>query len=329
MSNVSNLSSNLQLQYLPKERYPLWDTFVKSSPQSTIYGQTWYLAILQCPFSILAVFQNQTIIAGIVLTKNGKNDYANPYLGKYLGVYFANFSGNVYHQETKRRKATRLLLSELTNLPSFDYFFHPQFATYLPFYELGFENKVRYSYWVDLRQPMAKIEGQFNGKLRSEIRFAQQQDYLISDTITISDFVNICQQTFLQKGAKFPFTIPWLTTYCQQLIDQKAIRIVGVQNEKAQWMAAAAILITKDTATLILSGLDKKNIRRGANELLIYNCIKAAKEQVDFFDFEGSMISEIESFYRKFGGAFIPYLVIYKQTIWKFIYEKLRNWIRG
>lgn len=318
----------MQRQYLKKENYHTWDIFVKNSPQTTIYGQTWYLAALQCPFKILVIKENQAIIAGIVLTKNGNNQYANPYLGKYLGIYYAPFLGSAYQQETKRRKATRLLLEELTKLSSFDYFFHPNFTTYLPFYEKEFDNKVRYSYWIDLRQSMATIESQFHGKLRSEIRFAEKQPYQISDTISIVDFVHICQQTFLQKKAKFPFTIPWLTHYCQQLVDRKVIQLIGIKNEQQELMAAAAILLTNDTATLILSGFDKEKIKRGANELLLFSCIKIAKKQAYFFDFEGSMIRPIESFYRKFGGDFRPYLVIYKQTIFQFLYGRLRRWAR-
>ena len=318
-----------QLQYLMVADYPLWDTFLDTSPQSTIYGKSWYLQTLQCPFQILVVRGNQQILAGLVLTKNVRNQYANPLLGKYLGVYYANFSGTAYNQETNRRKITNLLLTAITKLPSFNYFFHPQFTTYFPFYLKNFESRLRYSYWINLKdQTFETIVANFHSKLRSEIKFAQQQTYQITQDISIDTFVAICQQTFLQKGAKFPFSKAFLAAYCQQLLATKTLQLNGIKDKKGRVMAVVGILVTPKTSTLILSGIDKKIIQRGVNEWLIAHCIQRAKNKSDFFDFEGSMIPAIESFYRKFGGEYTPYLNIYKNSTWVFLLEKLRFWYR-
>ncbi len=318
-----------QLQYLTAVQYPLWDDFVERSPQGAIYAKSWYLQALNCPFQLLAVMDGERIIAGIALTKNGRGEYANPYLGKYLGVYYAEFDGNFYTQETKRRKATELLLSELVKLPTFNYFFHPNFETYLPFHKNDFDNRLRYSYWINLKaQSLSKIEEQFHSKLRSEIKFAQKQNYQLVTDIDIASFYKICKQTFLQKSAKFPFTAAFFESYCQQLIDLEILKIRGIKNEAGQLMAAIGLLRTPKVTTLILSGFDKKYIGRGANELLIYEGIQLAKKQSDWFDFEGSMIPEIESFYRKFGGAFRPYMTVYKVNTRQFLVNQLRKLIR-
>lgn len=320
---------NCQLQYLKRTNYELWDTFVEASPQSTIYGKSWYLAVLQCTFQILMVVENQQILAGLVLTKDGRNNFGNPYLCKYLGVYYADFKGTAYNQETKRRKVTQLLLREITKLPTFNYFFHPQFTTYFPFYLKNFESRLRYSYWINLKdQSLAQIRAKFHSKLRSEIKFAQQQSFSITNDIPLVIFINTCQKTFLQKGNKFPFTTAFLTTYCQQLLDRKNLQITGIKDEQGRVMAVIGILVTPQTNTLILSGFDKELIQRGANEYLLYHCIEQAKKQADFFDFEGSMIPAIESFYRKFGGDYIPYLTIYKNSTRQFLVGKLRFWYR-
>lgn len=318
---------NCQLQYLTPRDYPLWDTFLDNSPQSTIYGKSWYVAILQCPFQILAVVENEQILAGIVLTKDGRNHFANPYLGKYLGIYFANFKGTTYNQETKRRKVTNLLLTELTKLPTFNYFFHPQFTTYFPFYLKKFDSRLRYSYWINLKdQSLATITAKFHTKLRSEIKFSEQKNFQITAAISIDTFVHICQQTFLQKGAKFPFAISFLRNYCQELVTRGILQLTGIKDAQGRVMAVIGVLRTPQTSTLILSGFDKSIMQRGVNEYLIYDSIQRAKAQSDFFDFEGSMIPEVESFYRKFGGEYTPYLTIYKNSTKQFLLNKLRFW---
>ena len=93
-------------------------------------------------------------------------------------------------------------------------------------------------------------------------------------------------------------------------------------------MAAIGLLIRPKVTTLILSGMDKNYSQRGANELLIYEGIRLAKEKSNSFDFEGSMIAEIESFYRKFGGDFRPYMTVYKTTTKQFLIGQLRKWGR-
>lgn len=319
-----------QLQYLTPTQYTLWDDFVEQSPQGAIYAKSWYFQALQCPFQLLAVMDEETIVAGIALTKNGRGDYANPYMGKYLGIYYSDFEGNAYTQETKRRKATELLLRELVKLPTFDYFFHPNFETYLPFYKKDFDNRLRYSYWIPLKsQSLAAIEKKFYTKLRSKIKFAQKQNYQLTTDLDITSFYSICQQTFLQKNTKFPFTQSFFEYYCQHLVDLKILKLIGVKNKEGHIMAAIGLLMTRKVTTLILSGIDRNNIQRGANELLLYEGIRLAKEQSDWFDFEGSMITEIESFYRQFGGDYRPYMTIYKTSTKQFLMGQVKRWLKG
>ena len=128
----------------------------------------------------------------------------------------------------------------------------------------------------------------------------------------------------MEKGNLAPFC----KKVCWQLRNRKALHINGVKDQQGRVMAAIGILRTRQTHTLILSGFDQAIIQRGANESLIYHCIQDAKEQADFFDFEGSMLPEIEAFYRKFGGVYTPYLNIYKISTRQFLLEKLRFWYR-
>ena len=303
----------LTLEYLPEESYQAWDDFVDESPQQTIYGKTWYLLALQCPFTILTVKQREEIIGGIILTKNSRNQYANPLLVKYLGVYFTRFEGTAYNQESKRRAIIKLLMVELRKLTSFDYFFHPSFSSYLPFHSY-FDNRVRYSYWINLHnQSLEEIYGGFHGKLKSELRLAEKEGYHLKHALDFELFFSIIKKTFVQKGHRFPFIKESLASYFQKLSEREAFQTIGVIDQKGNTMAVVGLLFEPSVTTLILSGFDQETIQRGANELLIYECLKLAKLQSQYFDFEGSMRPNVESFYRKFGGTFVPYLNIYKE----------------
>ena len=91
----------------------------------------------------------------------------------------------------------------------------------------------------------------------------------MTEDFSIATFYQICEQTFLQKSAKFPFTLSFFKHYCQRLIDLEILKLMGIKNEKGQLMAAIGLLIRPKVTTLILSGMDKNYSQRGANESFI------------------------------------------------------------
>ena len=77
--------------------------------------------------------------------------------------------------------------------------------------------------------------------------------------------------------------------------------------------AVLGLFYDNRTAYLILNGVTDANGERGVNEELIHEGILwADKTGLKCFDFEGSMVPSIESFYRQFGGKLTPYNLIWK-----------------
>ncbi|MCD6579459.1 GNAT family N-acetyltransferase [bacterium] len=63
----------------------------------------------------------------------------------------------------------------------------------------------------------------------------------------------------------------------------------------------------KDTAYYLLGGYDSENKHHGAGALAVWEAIKQAKELgLKYFDFEGSMVPQIERYFRGFGGKLTP-----------------------
>ncbi|MEM6320194.1 MAG: GNAT family N-acetyltransferase [Bacteroidota bacterium] len=304
----------LSLHYLQVDDYSTWDAFVDISLQRTIFGKSWYLKALAVKFELLVVKNGERIVGGIVLTKTS-GAYRNPYLCKYLGVYFADFQGSDYQKVSKQHQVLAVLMPALKKLPSFDYFFHPSFNSYLPFHADQFDNRVRYTFWMDFEKSnFDQIQQRFHGKLRSELKFAERQNYAIDWTIDFSTFYQVIRRRLDQKNAYFPFSKKALTHFYDTLTARNALQLVGVKNAQLEVMAVAGLLQTKQTTTLLFNGMDTTKMQRGANEWLIYHCLQRAANQSQCFDFEGSMLPEVASFYRKFGGEMRPYLQVYRPS---------------
>lgn len=72
----------------------------------------------------------------------------------------------------------------------------------------------------------------------------------------------------------------------------------------------------QNTAYYLLGGYDNQNKHQGAGVLALWNCILHAKKMgLKKFDFEGSMIPQVEKYFRGFGGDLIPYYTLNKANL--------------
>ena len=73
-------------------------------------------------------------------------------------------------------------------------------------------------------------------------------------------------------------------------------------------VAATFCVHDKKTAYYLFGGYDVLNKHHGAGVSTMWNCMMHAKrEGLNIFDFEGSMIPEVEKYFREFGGELIRY----------------------
>ena len=142
----------MNLKVLNKKQYNIWNKFVENSPQGSIFSYSWYLDALQCNYKILVVLESDEILAGIVLPKNEINTYSNPMLDKYLGVLYKNYDKLSHRVIEKQYKIAEQISNHLKKYKSFDYYFHPEFKNWIPFYWNGFCQQTRYTYRINLNK---------------------------------------------------------------------------------------------------------------------------------------------------------------------------------
>jgi len=81
-------------------------------------------------------------------------------------------------------------------------------------------------------------------------------------------------------------------------------------------LSAALCVYDKNTAYYLLGGYDYENKHHGAGALVIWESIKYAKSiGLKEFDFEGSMVPQIERYFRGFGGRLTPYFRVNKAKL--------------
>lgn len=290
-----------------------WNAFVDTSPQCSLFAKTWYLQALNVSFEILICVKKEKIKGGIVLTKDRWGYCINPVLCKYLGIFFSPFEGNSYTIESRQREVQNALLEHIGSIGSFEYTFHPSYSNWMPFERAGFKQTTRYTYLIQLvNLQEAELIEQLNGRLRNKVLKANASMFKEIDDFHTA--LPIFEATYKNQGIDLPISKDRLVGLVAELKKRSAFHLIGAYDDQNKLQAALGLFYDDKTAYLILNGVDE-SAENGANEALIFNGIQWAKQKgLKTFDFEGSMIPSIESFYRQFGGQLTPYFKIWKDS---------------
>jgi len=321
------------IKTLEKSFYSDWNSFVRKSPQGSLFSETWYLDILKVKYQVLCVIdEDNSIIAGIVLAKNQINTYSNPMLDKYLGVLLKDeVLPRSQKTLSKQYKAQELLVSDLKKYKSFDYYFHSNYTNWIPFYWKGFTQQTRYTYRINLKENIDDIQKKFHGNLRNDIKNAIKNDINIIRDIDFDSFFDIINKTFLRQGSKAPFDKLKLKSFIEKMNNKGCYNSFAARDSKGNTIAVCGIVHDSKSSYLILNGIDIKKHIRGANALMLFESIKYYQSKCNLYDFEGSMLPGVEQFYRRFGGELASYYRIwsdnffnYTKTKAKKVYKKMR-----
>jgi len=322
----------MELKKLTEDRYEEWNSFVNHSEQGSIFSKTWYLDSLQQAYEILVVEDTEMIKAGIVLIKNEIKTYSNPMLDKYLGVLLLKESGNRQKIVSKQYKYMELLSSKLKKIKSFDYYFHPSFTNWIPFYWNGFAQQTRYTYRIsNIDRTINEIKSEFHGNIKNNIKNAIKSGVVIRQDAKFEDLWDLVNKTFIRQGGASPFKRERLNYFIDTLQKRGAFVSFGAYDKSGRCIAVCGLVYDDKSSYLLLNGICRDNNIRGANDYMLSHTIEYFHNRCKYYDFEGSILVGVEPFYRRFGGELTPYMKIWNDNFFNYakikakkIYKKVR-----
>ena len=291
-----------------------WDTFLRRCPAGTVFMTTAYLDGLGVGYDLHVVRAEGRIVAGMPLTRGIGGLRTNPLYCKYLGLAWegplkADFSDYYAHVETLAAlvKATK----------SFDYTFHPSVPSWMPFHWLGLHEQTAYTYVI----PAAAKDSWWDAA-DSRIRRAARRGLKGGVTIREGSAGSAADVASCYKLANMPFTSrgarPLMSEerFCRlvaALAAHDMVRIWFAEETGKGATSAAAVLYDWQAAYFVFNG-SSPHAEAGSNASLLAQIIQDALNRGLDFDFEGSMIKPVETFYRRFGGELRPYSRIYQPS---------------
>ncbi len=240
-----------------------------------------------------------------------------PHFTKYMGPWIIE----EYRSLKWEAKIFKYFIDQLPKVMLVRQNFHPILKNWLPFYWAGFRQTTAYTYRLD-RQNEEKLWAGLNRNMRRNIEGAIKRGISIRESNDLKGFYDLNAFSFKRQGLQIPYTYECLVRHDEALSLREKRKIFIAVHPDGSPMAGGYLMIDGDTVYYHLSGEDALFRSEGAGILLLWNSILWAfsQDNIQFFDFEGSMIKGVEAVRRQFGAYQVPY---FKMSKFRFSWMEL------
>lgn len=243
------------------------------------------------------------------VVKNGFTHLVEPPLTPFLGPWFKTMTRetSAYNILSREKELTAELLKQLPSHDHFNYCFMPEITNWQPWYWKGYSSTTFYTYRFENIADLDSIWVGMKGSVRTRIRNAQKNQIYISSSSDIEDIIELNEMTFHKQGLKMPYTKEFLRKLDATCAKYKSHKILTAVDSQGRNLASIFLVYNKHAAYNLLLGSNPNFHDTGAATFLLWEAIKFSSTVSKIFDFEGSMMEQIETFFRAFGARQTPY----------------------
>jgi len=200
----------------------------------------------------------------------------------------------------------------MSQLPKHDLYyqqFSPQIKNWTPLMWEGYTQSSRYSYIVDTTKGEENLWEGLKGNVRRNIKKAEK--ICTIEETDFNTFWDSLNESFGARDKTPPFNKTVLKKLCESMLALGKGKINVCKHNETGKILAGNFIANDENCSYYVCGYfnpEGKEIG-GLSYLLWYNIVNCSTPQ---FDFEGSMIKEIEYFFRAFGGELTPHYKVWK-----------------
>ncbi|MFN0032850.1 MAG: GNAT family N-acetyltransferase [Flavobacteriales bacterium] len=191
--------------------------------------------------------------------------------------------------------------------------FPPEIKDMQPFAWRQFKVVSGYTYRMPLHFAQEVMEARMSTTHRNAMKSAVKDGLRSELTHEYSIVESLVNKTFERKEKRSNVVLVKKILY-QFANDANSFSYITWQGEKP--VSGTFCLVDKDIVYYIMGGYDQQLKHNGAGILSLFNSILHAKQLgKSFFDFEGSMLPEVEKYFRGFGAELTPYFTVNKANL--------------
>ncbi len=287
------------------------------------YMQPWWLDVVcggENNWDICLCKKSDDTVEGVLVyfktkLKNLVSAVIMPPLTPNCGVYFYIQDAEklkLHSLLTAKKRILDTLIAQLPPVKIYAQNFHHSLTDWQPFFWKNFKSTVHYTYFLENILDTNTIFNNFKGSVRTAIGKAQKniEIYECEDTAV---FYALCEKSFMRNSEKMPINLDLFEKLDDQLAARFKRHMYVAYDKNGQDHAAIYIVYDTDSAHYLLGGSDPELRNSGAVPFILWHAIQeAAKAGKSIFDFEGSMIENVEFAFRNFGALQKPFFRITK-----------------
>lgn len=215
---------------------------------------------------------------------------------------------------SKQKKIIGELVARLPKTRSISIMLDPSNEYFLPYRWLGFNVYPRVTYRFNDLSDIDEIEKKYDKTVKKNIRSAQNKGVKIIEDENVDNLYSMLEATFKLQNRKYPYSKELISNIFQAAKKHGSGIVLTAVDSEGSVHASSMFLYDERTCYYLISGADPELRSSGAQTLLIHESIKFASTVSRAFDFEGSMIEGIETFFRRFGCEPAVYYEISKKS---------------
>lgn len=282
----------------------------------TVFNSPGWLALYGNKLHLFGIYSGDDELAGAFFLywdrRAGFSFFRNPPYTPHIGWVFENRSQNHARALSQNKKVMEVMADFMQSLPVgvISCAFPFNASDMQPFTWKKFKVVPNYTYRLPLVLPVEELGKRMAIELRNRLR-KTVKDGLSVEKITDYDVVEkLVLKTFDRKHKAID----------KNLLEKILLCFADASNSfafaamsKGQPVAATLTIHDRSTAYYLLGGYDPATKHSGAGILCMWQSILHSRELgLDTFDFEGSMLPEVERFFRGFGADLVPYFTVNK-----------------
>ena len=306
------------------KRKECYRSFCNLETSIPIFSQSWWLDIVSGPdlWDVILVKKGEVILASFpyfqVKSRFNLKIITMPVLTQKMGIYI-KYPENL-------TTSSRLILEKsiyneiIDKLPNYDYFDVNQdhkYLNWLPFYWRGFRQTTQYTYLIEDLSNMETVLKNFGSGKKSDIKKA-------ADTISIGfdmspqSFIGFYKESLKKQNKELSYSESLFIQLCSEALNRKQGEIICAIDREENIHGAILYVWDNECIYNLVTAFDPDYRSSGASSYMFYQIMKKFSALNLKFDFEGSMMENIEQSYNRFGTVQKMYFRIFRENSKKY-----------
>ena len=278
------------IKYLTRKELDIakYDHCVANAGNTRIYAYSWYLDIVCDDWDILILDNYKAVMPLPKRKKYGINYIYLPPWVQQLGIFSkdvitASLMDQFINEIPKKFKMIDVFFNSENSFPKK-------------------KTKERKNYILSLNRPYKAIYDQFNKGRRSSIKKGVKEGLMISENYESEKIIEFFRRNKGDKLKRDEADYLVLNRLMAKALSIGFAESIGIINLDKELIGGAFLLKDQHRITYLFSAINKEGRDKQAMSFLIDHIIKKNAQKDLLFDFEGSVIDELASFFKSFGA---------------------------